>query len=101
MEEKKYAGVQSVFRTKDGDAKQRMWFVLDHALALPEYLVEFDYITDPKSVAENRRLAEASVINEECNTLFRGISETQRVLGNTQIWLAKESSKPQSVHLTA
>ena len=78
-----------------------MWFVLDHALALPEYLVEFDYITDPKSVAENRRLAEASVINEECNTLFRGISETQRVLGNTSIWLAKDNNKPNNVHLTA
>lgn len=90
-----------MFRTKEGDPKQRMWFVLDHALALPEYLVEFDYITDPKSVAENRRLAEASVINEECNTLFRGITETQRVLGNTSIWLAKDSNKPQNVHLTA
>ena len=101
MEEKKYAGVQSVFRTKEGDPKQRMWFVLDHALALPEYLVEFDYITDPKSVAENRRLAEASVINEECNTLFRGISETQRVLGNTSIWLAKDSNRPQNLHLSA
>jgi hypothetical protein len=53
-----------------------MWFVLDHALALPEYLVEFDYITNPKSVAENRRLSESSVINEECNILFQGISQT-------------------------
>ncbi len=48
--------------------------MLDHALALPEYLVEFDYITNPKSVAENRRLSESSVINEECNILFQGIS---------------------------
>ena len=101
VDEKKNAGVQSVFRTKEGDPKQRMWFVLDHALALPEYLVEFDYITDPKSVAENRRLAEASVINEECNTLFKGIKETQRVLGNTSIWLSRDSNKPQNVHLTA
>ena len=101
VDEKKNSGVQSVFRTKEGDPKQRMWFVLDHALALPEYLVEFDYITDPKSVAENRRLAEASVINEECNTLFRGITETQRALGNTSIWLAKDSNRLHNVHLTA
>ena len=53
-----------------------MWFVLDHALALPEYLVEFDYITDPMSVSENRRLAEPNVINQECNSLFKGITET-------------------------
>ena len=78
-----------------------MWFVLDHALALPEYLVEFDYITNPKSVAENRRLAETNVINEECNGLFKGITETQRVLEQTQIWVQKENNKPQTIHLTA
>jgi len=37
--------VQSVFRTKENDQKQRMWFVLDNALVLPEYLVEFEYIS--------------------------------------------------------
>jgi hypothetical protein len=70
-----------------------MWFVLDHALALPEYLVEFDYITNPKSVAENRRLSESSVINEECNILFNGISQTQRVL-ETGSFGCKETLKP-------
>jgi len=84
-----------VYRTKENDPKQRMWFVLDHALALPEYLVEFDYITNPKSVAENRRLAGTSVINEECNNLFRGISETQRVLDNSAVrYVQKESNRP-------
>lgn len=48
IDERKYQGVQSVYRTKENDPKQRMWFVLDHALALPEYLVEFDYITDSR-----------------------------------------------------
>lgn len=101
VDEKKNVGVQSVFRTKEGDPKQRMWFVLDHALALPEYLVEFDYITDPKSVAENRRLAETSVINEECDRLFQGITEAQKVLGNASIWLHKESNRPQAISLSA
>ena len=53
-----------------------MWFVLDNALALPEYLVEFDYITSPKSVAENRRLSEANVINEECDSLFQALGQS-------------------------
>jgi len=101
VDERKNLGVQSVYRTKENDPKQRMWFVLDHALALPEYLVEFDYITNPKSVAENRRLAETNVINEECNNLFKGITETQRVLEQTQIWVQKENNKPQTIHLTA
>lgn len=35
---------QSIFRVKQSDPKQRLWFILDNALALPEYLVEFDYI---------------------------------------------------------
>lgn len=70
MDVKLHQSVQSVYRTKEGDAKQRMWFVLDNALALPEYLVEFDYITNPKSAAENKRFSDAAVINEECNNLF-------------------------------
>jgi hypothetical protein len=71
-----------------------MWFVLDNSLALPEYLVEFDYMMDPRSVVENKRLAETNVINDECNLLFNGVTETQKVLENTQIWVAKESQTP-------
>jgi len=37
-----------VYRTKENDQKQRMWFVLDNALVLPEYLVEFEYVTNVK-----------------------------------------------------
>jgi hypothetical protein len=39
---KSFQGIQSVYRVKENDPKQRMWIVLDHTLALPEYLVEFD-----------------------------------------------------------
>ncbi len=38
--------IQSVYRTLEGDSKNRMWFVFDNCLVLPEYLVEFDYITN-------------------------------------------------------
>ena len=33
-----------MFRLKEGDAKHKLWFVLDNSLVLPEYLVEFEYI---------------------------------------------------------
>jgi hypothetical protein len=38
-----YPEHNSVFRLKPTDPKQRSWFVFDHALVLPEYLVEFEY----------------------------------------------------------
>ena len=62
-----------------------MWFVLDHALALPEYLVEFDYVVNHHAAAESRRLSEPGVINEECNALFGGVTEAARMLDNTSM----------------
>eukprot|EP00741_Cyanophora_paradoxa_P011210 tig00020554_g10830.t1 len=38
-----YPEQNSVYRTKPGDGKQRSWFIFDHALVLPEYLVAFEY----------------------------------------------------------
>eukprot|EP00667_Euglena_gracilis_P000263 EG_transcript_263 len=35
--------VNAVYRCKEGDPKQRVWFVFDHVLVLPEYLVECVY----------------------------------------------------------
>lgn len=43
---------------------------------------------------ESKRLADTSVINEECNMLFKGIIETQRALENTSIWVGKEANRP-------
>eukprot|EP01062_Namystynia_karyoxenos_P058429 TRINITY_DN4997_c0_g3_i1.p1 TRINITY_DN4997_c0_g3~~TRINITY_DN4997_c0_g3_i1.p1 ORF type:complete len:1660 (+),score=672.78 TRINITY_DN4997_c0_g3_i1:84-4982(+) len=37
----------SVYRVKQGDAKQRVWFCFDHFLILPEYLVELVYVPLP------------------------------------------------------
>jgi Leucine-rich repeat (LRR) protein len=34
-------------RVKPTDAKQRSWYVFEHALVLPEYVVEFDYVLKP------------------------------------------------------
>ena len=34
-----------MYRVNTNDAKQREWFVFDNRLVLPEYLIEFDLIT--------------------------------------------------------
>ena len=39
-----YDGFSSVYRMAGPDGKQRQWFVFDHALVLPEYLVELEYV---------------------------------------------------------
>jgi hypothetical protein len=98
-----------------------MWFVLDNALVLPEYLVEFEYISgatpqpaksssttttpitttaDPmKKPAESTGL---DVVNEECNKLLAAVNSAQRVLENTYIRHAqREASRLQSLSLTA
>jgi len=43
LDPKAFKEIHSVFRTKENDPKQRMWFVMDHSLMLPEYLVDFEY----------------------------------------------------------
>eukprot|EP01012_Entosiphon_sulcatum_P022397 TRINITY_DN2733_c0_g1_i1.p1 TRINITY_DN2733_c0_g1~~TRINITY_DN2733_c0_g1_i1.p1 ORF type:complete len:1527 (-),score=315.85 TRINITY_DN2733_c0_g1_i1:41-4621(-) len=45
-----YSGLNSVYRVKVGDTKQRVWFAFDHHLVLPEYIVEFAYVSTPDSV---------------------------------------------------
>lgn len=52
-----------------------MWYVIDNALVLPEYLVDFDYNMSQKDITESKRLSEISLLNEECNQLFGGVSE--------------------------
>lgn len=39
-----YPTFDSVYRTKSGDKKQRLWFLFDHTLILPEYLIEYEFI---------------------------------------------------------
>ena len=78
-----YQKVQCVYRVKESDPKQRMWYVIDNALVLPEYLVDFDYNMSQKDITESKRLSEISLLNEECNQLFGGVAEAQRVLEST------------------
>lgn len=101
VDTKSLHGVQSVFRTKENDQKQRMWFVLDNALVLPEYLVEFEYMTTnqpPSSTAIVKPVGQTSSadglvkkpeasdgLNEDCNKLLAAVNSAQRVLENTYI----------------
>lgn len=63
VETKMYNHVSSIFRSKESDQKQRLWFVFDNALVLPEYLVEFDYVLNQKSANESKRLSDISALN--------------------------------------
>ena len=37
--------VLTIYRMQEEDNKQRMWFVFDNSLVLPEYVIEFEYLT--------------------------------------------------------
>ena len=61
-----YDHANSVFRVKPGDSKQRQWFIFDHALALPEYVIEFEYqlqkqVHEPSEAAYSKLLADVSL----------------------------------------
>ena len=61
-----YDHANSVFRVKPGDSKQRQWFIFDHALALPEYVIEFEYqlqkqVHEPTEAAYSKLLADVSL----------------------------------------
>ena len=70
-----------------------MWFVLDNALVLPEYLVEFEYISGSTPQAAKgsstdplkKPVDSVDVVNEECNKLLAAVNSAQRVLENTYI----------------
>lgn len=60
-----------------------MWFVLDNALVLPEYLVEFEYITSlnpaPKAGSASvdglkKSMDLVDVLNDDCNKLLAAVN---------------------------
>lgn len=42
----KYPNYDSIYLIKSGDTKQRMWFIFDNKLILPEYLIEYEFERD-------------------------------------------------------
>jgi Leucine-rich repeat (LRR) protein len=73
-----YQAANSVFRVKPGDSKQRQWFIFDHALALPEYVIEFEYqlkiqpIPPPPEAAKSKLLADLGLA--EAGGLVRDVN---------------------------
>ncbi|KAJ9527642.1 hypothetical protein QJQ45_025918 [Haematococcus lacustris] len=49
-------GVDAVHRSRSGDAKQRLWYIFDPLLVLPEYIVEFQYDLYPSSGSKLARV---------------------------------------------
>ena len=39
-------GHYAVKRSLENEGRQKMWFVMDNNLVIPEYLVEYDYVLD-------------------------------------------------------
>mmetsp|Transcript_13692 Transcript_13692/g.9850 ORF Transcript_13692/g.9850 Transcript_13692/m.9850 type:complete len:110 (+) Transcript_13692:895-1224(+) len=77
-----------------------MWFVLDNALVLPEYLVEFEYSTNAKGALDSM----SDAVNEECNSMFEAINSVQKVLDNSYIRHAaalRNQNEVVHIHLTS
>jgi Leucine-rich repeat (LRR) protein len=62
-----YGSSDSVYRTKAGDPKQRKWFIFDHKLILPEYLVEYEFVptTVEGEISPFEQLQEMIIANLE------------------------------------
>jgi hypothetical protein len=50
-----YPGATAVYRTHGAgaDSKHRTWYIFDDALALPEYMVEYEYLLERDSVLQD------------------------------------------------
>ncbi|GMH33137.1 hypothetical protein BSKO_00971 [Bryopsis sp. KO-2023] len=57
-----YPECNSVYRTKADDVKQKLWYIFDHTLVLPEYLVDFEYNpeTSPLGIGKSALAAQPS-----------------------------------------
>jgi hypothetical protein len=102
-----YKGAQSVYRVKESDAKQRLWFVFDNALVLPEYLVEFEYIPlkrDLRADSLNMKSLswstedETKALNKECNYLFEAVNQTGVLLEDSYLSPSAKQGLPNVIN---
>jgi len=42
------SGEYAVYRVKDNESRDKLWFYLDNNIVQPEYIVEFDYVVESK-----------------------------------------------------
>jgi hypothetical protein len=75
-----YPGVDSVYQQHAMDTKQKRWFVFDPRMILPEYLVEFEYVSPQHEVHTSLVQAQAECgVTEAAATLNQVISAPEFV----------------------
>jgi hypothetical protein len=73
--------------------------VFDNALVLPEYLVEFEYVTTNKSASEGRKMKDQQLLNQDLNGLLGAINSANKVLDNTYIQHAQRNKNKQQAKI--
>eukprot|EP00026_Physarum_polycephalum_P000578 Phypoly_transcript_00579.p1 GENE.Phypoly_transcript_00579~~Phypoly_transcript_00579.p1 ORF type:complete len:894 (+),score=112.18 Phypoly_transcript_00579:1591-4272(+) len=76
-----YPNMASVFRSKGDEPPQKQWYFFDNVVLLPEYLVEFEYVTksDEVSGEENEETEDLRLMNKftkECSDIVQGATQT-------------------------
>ena len=66
-------GYDALFRVKASDPKQRLWYIFDTSLVLPEYVVEFEYEVEPSKLMHPSFLPD----NENANILGCNIDDNR------------------------
>lgn len=88
---------------KEQNKQQKTWFVQEPALILPEYLVEFEYLTDPpekKEITVNLEMRELK--NKEVAKMFEATILSSKILQNTYLNpQVKDGVKSSSFHIAA
>lgn len=77
-------GKWAEMRQKDDDSKQRVWFIADNSLVLPEYLVEFEYTDFDSNESSFCEVESGEIERAELTALslslsaFTGVCNTRR-----------------------
>ena len=74
-----------MYRVNTNDAKQREWFVFDNRLVLPEYLIEFDLITQATREEEEGSTEEIKSKEKEDENAEEGDTNNETKVSATVI----------------
>ena len=80
-----YPEFDAVYRVNTNDAKQREWFVFDNRLVLPEYLIEFDLITQATREEEEGSTEEIKSKEKEDENAEEGDTNNETKVSATVI----------------
>lgn len=81
---------------------QKQWHIKDAGLILPEYLVEFEYVTKEKKGENTVTLDAKMVKTKEINRVFSATVEAQKILQNTYLNpQVKDGVKGTSFHISS